>query len=204
MKPLPHQVKFPSFPSRSMVDPSSGLSVHYSISPCSAMTPGYGLQVHLSLKEHGANSESVFLLRKGLALTDKNADMLVSEYLAANGTSELQRLAEEYSASLEEFSKLRESAAQLAVERHIKMRAKGYTHHTVAWIHPEQGSDQQVEFYSVGPPTAKDMKRVLRDSIEKTDFRTIELTSVVAAVATTPQPQEDTPPPAKRVRGPKP
>lgn len=44
-----------------------------------------------------------------------------------------------------------------------KMKAKGYTHSVLAWVHPERGGDDyQIMLYTIGAPSPKSIEATLR------------------------------------------
>lgn len=156
----------------------NGTTVYASISPCCFMHKGYGLQVKVSLLEKGCNAESVFLNDKANVddLTVDAALKLTTAYLEAKGLYPLQKAIFDWKNAQIEFDRDEEkrSAAE-AISRKARedsFRQQGYTHKTVAVIHPKQGGDDYfAEMFSIGAPSAADLRRLLRPSAVKTDYK---------------------------------
>lgn len=164
-----------------------GEQVFFSVSPCSWMKQGYGLQVQISMKEHAVNAESEFILDKSIEATDKSkqeldaaAKVMVEKWLGDNGTALLHEHVAKWKAVKAEFdAEFAEEDARFAAQQKKddkKHKAKGYTHRVDAWIHPAQGGDDyQTTTYFVGEPKKADIAGLLRSSEVKDDYSVTEL-----------------------------
>lgn len=158
-----------------------GQLVYASVSPCSWMYRGYGLQLQLSLKENGYNAESVFTNDKsfdcyGIPVEDitPKAQSLAVTYLQTKGLEPLQKALDFWAAAEKKWEEtLKEEEAQL-LRDHAKAKAKGYTHYIIGWVH-NTGDDYQVGAYTAGVPTEAQIKKLLKWSVVKTDYIITEL-----------------------------
>lgn len=165
----------------------NGEQVYFSVSPCSWMNKGYGLQVQISLKEHAVNAESEFIHDKGIEATDKPkqelddaAKVIVQKWLADNGTALLHEHVDKWKAAKAQFdAEFAEEDARFTAQQKEddkKHKAKGYTHRVDAWIHPAQGGDDyQTTTYFVGEPKKADIAALLRSSEVKDDYSVTKL-----------------------------
>lgn len=158
-----------------------GVKVFASISPCSWMYAGHGLQVQLAVVENAVNAESEFICDKAtkvvkvtpaiLAKAKKNAKSWVKE----NGVKCLQKLHDSWqkknAAFAAEFAAEEARFARLEAARIKRMAKQGYTHRIVGWVHPAQGDDRQFEAYSVGAPSKATINKLLARSVVKTDYK---------------------------------
>ena len=60
------------------------------------------------------------------------------------------------------FQRDREAALRAASEKDATMKAKGYRYKASAWVHPESGSDYQIDVYFADAPTPAAMTKVLK------------------------------------------
>lgn len=161
------------------------------VSPCSWMYSGYGLQIMVKLDGGGeaifhakdvaweAASEADFdaltgrvrlipCARCGKPVFDPNATNTNRKGLCEGCF--MGDLNKELEAALE--------AEQVEIERtDAEMLAKGYTHRVEACVHPEQGEDLQVAFYFQGAPSKADIRATLKKegSVVFDDYQIIEL-----------------------------
>ena len=150
----------------------NGTVVFYEISPCSWMDADYGLQVRFSLSERAANAASAFVCRKDLAVTAANATKMAEEFLAQGGLEKLHRAVAQWDQHKTELRAEARAARAEDVARVAKMRADGFTHRVVAWIHPAAGgSDRPVELYTRGRPSFRRIRTLLAESEVKNDYR---------------------------------
>lgn len=164
----------------------NGEKVFFSVSPCSWMKRGYGLQISISMAEYGVNAESEFVVDKSYEASDKPHEqldaagkVLAQKWLDENGTQPLHALAAKWHGTKEQFAvdivaiEKREAAAQKRADKRHK--TKGYTHRVNAVIHPEHGDDRITVSYIVGAPTDEDIAAILRASVVKDDYVVTEL-----------------------------
>jgi hypothetical protein len=166
--------------------PYKGVTVHVQISPCSWMYGGYGTQVRLALKENSVNAEAIFFNDKSKPAQDLSREDILAQardiaaaWLEKNGTKPIEKAQAEW-AKL--GPKLR-AAVEKEQEREKKRQAKedagmkraGYTHRTVAWIHPRSGDDYQAYIFTKGLPTAADLVKLKKDSGSNTPHKSFEL-----------------------------
>lgn len=74
----------------------------------------------------------------------------------------------------------KQTVAQAESEREqyeamAKMKAKGYTHVVVAWVHPGSGDDYPVRAFYTGKPGPREIAKLLAGSIVKNDYKVKEL-----------------------------
>lgn len=162
--------------------PFGGREVFVSISPCSWMYDTYGLQVSLATKANACNAESEFVRDKSIQAATMSRDDLRAaaettavQWLEANGLSKLDEAVSVWAVKAGTFAKTIAAAAKkeakARLKRLTKLQAKGFTHVMDAWIHPESGDDYRAEVCFSEPPTKEDIKRALRASTVKTDYK---------------------------------
>ena len=164
----------------------AGTTVHCSISPCSWMHVGYGLQVQISLVPNAANAESVFTVNKSVEATVPPLSQLVTlgtaharHWLKINGLAPLISARDTWAAKAAgyaiERAKGQEAADKAQAAKLAKYKAEGFTHHIVGWIHPRAGDDRMVEAFSKGEPSTVSIRQVLRGCTMKTDYNVTTL-----------------------------
>jgi hypothetical protein len=164
----------------------NGEQVFFSVSPCSWMNKGYGLQVQVSLKQNAVNAESEFIIDKGIEASSKPkqeleaaAKIMVEKWLAENGTSILHDSIAKWQVAKAEFARdiaaENERAAAQQKKDDKKYKAKGYTHRLDAWIHSDDGDDYQTTSYFAGEPQKAQIDKILRKSAVKDDYAITEL-----------------------------
>jgi len=158
-----------------------GQLVYASVSPCSWMYQGYGLQIQLSLKENGENAESVFPKDKEFECRDVSLDILMPRaqslaisYLQTNGLEPLQKALDHWAEAQKKWDEILKKEEAALLRDHAKHKAKGFTHYTTGWVH-SSGDDYQVGAYSKGAPTEAQIKKLLKRSVVKTDYAVTEL-----------------------------
>lgn len=156
-----------------------GVVVHYEICLC-CYWYDHPMRLKLSLEKNASNLGSVFLDRPRLPVKPAAAHLAVNQYLWENGVGELVKAANAASDSKAKFARgmQQEKAQRMAREdkENATMKAQGFTHRTVAWIHPKAGGDDRMALlFSVGKPTKADFAAVMKDSAIKTDYKTTAL-----------------------------
>ena len=158
-----------------------GAKFAVSVSPCSWMYPGYGLQVQYRsedgrawgylnnkpLDQKDASCHDVLdLLTKGLT---PGPCKKCKERTFYNPNGNRKTYCEQCFVSMLEarFAEEQEKEAALIAAEDENRKKEGYTHRVSAWIHPPRGDDYQVEFYFKGEPTKKDVEAVLRQEKSK-------------------------------------
>jgi hypothetical protein len=162
-----------------------GRTVYVEVSPCSWMYAGNGLQARLALSEKAVNAESVFVNEKAIACRDANgplsaaalrelAEAAAERWLAKNGVvpieAQVATWAKDKAAFDAEFAKDAKREAELLTITKAIRKKHGFTHRTVAWIHPGRGDDYSVELWTKAEPTKAEIARLLRGSVRKDDY----------------------------------
>jgi len=159
-----------------------GRDIYVEISPCSWMYAGYGLQIKLSTAKNACNAESVFDRNPDVKAGELSTKALVEKahaqavrWLAINGVGEIDKAVARWAKirvrldKAIEKERVREEKARI---RRLKQRqAAGLTHVVDACIHPFSGDDFQIEACTIGEPTPEDIKRILAESVVKTDYK---------------------------------
>lgn len=154
----------------------SGTNLTAKVSPCSWMYPNYGLQIEVSMVGGGkayvlekktdfdhATQADMQRLFDAVRLCEckrcsKPAFDPKSVKTNRKGVCEgcfLAALEKQYARDLAKEAKLLEGVRK-------QLKSKGYTHHIQAWIHPEDGSDYQVDFGGKGKVSDKQIQNTLR------------------------------------------
>lgn len=160
-----------------------GLQVQVEVSPCSWMYKHYGFQF-------GYKGDTCwgYLIRKDLdqatATTEQVQGML--ETLARetcecgavflfNPTHNRQHQCEQCFMKVAEaqFAKEQEVERRRVKRRDDKMKRIGHKFKVVAWVHPAEGDDYQVDFYLPKKPTVEQVRELLRreGSLVLRDYR---------------------------------
>lgn len=156
-----------------------GQTVFFSLSPCSWMYPGYGLQVKLSLTPNGFNGASVFINDKSIqgdrAALEAAAPGAVDKWLSVHGVQPLHDAVAKNATLEAEFALENERNRrrdQVRDQKRIaKLKQQGFTHRIDGWVHPSSGSDRQVSVVTKGTPTDAMIKSALRGCSLKTDYK---------------------------------
>ena len=65
---------------------------------------------------------------------------------------------------------------KMVKDRDNKMKQKGYKYRIEGWVHPKRsGDDYPVDSYHKQKPTQTDVDKLLKDSVEKRDYRIVTL-----------------------------
>lgn len=164
----------------------NGTTVHGEVSPCSFMYPTYGLQIRLALSEKACNAESIFAIDKTLEVSEmddgalRTACLALAEAkLAGSGIAELEAQVAKWKQARAQFeaedAKRQSAQAKRDAREDAKMKAQGFTHKVVGWVHPLSGDDYMVEGYVRGVPTPADLRKILRGSEDQKDYKVTEL-----------------------------
>lgn len=68
-----------------------------------------------------------------------------------------------------DFAKEQEKESKMEAALDAKMKAKGYTHKVVAWVHPPRGDDYQLIMHTMGKPSDADIKKELKKARSRID-----------------------------------
>lgn len=148
------------------------------VSPCSWMYPGYGLQIQIQLAPNGGTA---YLISKGKSFTEATeADidaMLESvklvqcsrcgslafdpETVSTNRAGKCETC---FIGDLDkELDAARKKDAEKLKRTNARMKAKGMTHRVDAWVHPAGGGDDYlVSLYVNGAPTKSLIQKELK------------------------------------------
>ena len=174
----------------------NGVTLVAEVSPCVFMYSGYPLQLTVTLRQHGKLLEgSAIVVDRSLnAKTATGAD--VSRLLATVRTKPCKRCsavafnpqtAETNRGGCCEACFLADLHAELDKElaaenrriakRDKRMKAKGMKYRVVAWVHPDEGDDYTVEWYSPSRPTAETVRAFLQQEQSEImdDFEVVPL-----------------------------
>lgn len=164
------------------------------MSPCVWMYPGYPLQVTVTIENTMGDT---IISDKATGITYRNA---TSEAMQAlfdqvkicectkckapafapdtpgsnrNGLCE-QCFLKDWQASYDAHCKEQEAADAKRLE---KAKREGFTHRVLAWLHGDEGDDQQIEILYRGAPDPVAIKTKLREmgSVLLDDFKVVEL-----------------------------
>lgn len=148
-----------------------------SISPCSWMYPGHGLQIQVVLEETGARGFARIDTPFEKATEADIEAMLGGYQITACARCGGPRFAYEehqgnrgelcercFMSDLNaELKKAQEKEQRTVARRDANHKKKGYTHRVTAWVHPPRGSDYQIDVYYKGEPSKADIHAVLRE-----------------------------------------
>lgn len=174
-------------------------TVYIKVSPCSWLNKGYGLQIGLSLRENAANIGTVFDVDRSVdATTVAKQDLLplaltqAQRWVGENGLDRLQTAFKNEADLYKKWDEMERQRLINDMRRYTKAKNDGYTHVMTASIHPKSGNDKIVEVLSVGAPDAETIKRTLRYSVVKNDYRVALISDVIAKLRESidPQPEE--------------
>ena len=159
----------------------NGVTLVAEVSPCVFMYSGYPLQVTVTLRQHGQLLEGT-AIAVDRSLTGKTAtDADVSRLLATVRTEPCKRCSSVafdpktaetnrdgyceacFLADLHaELDKELAAENRRTAQRDKRMKAKGMKYRVVAWVHPDDGDDYAIEWYSPFPPTPQSIRVHLR------------------------------------------
>jgi len=160
----------------------NGASLAAEVSPCVFTYPGYPLQVQIILTgKAGENLGKAFIVNR--RLTVKTAtEAAVRDLLAKVRTKSCGRcgtlafdpttvdtnrngLCEGcFLGDLEaEWAKEAEAECRKTARHRQAMKAKGMSFHAIAWVHPNDGDDYQVDWFFLARPTAPQIRGLLRE-----------------------------------------
>lgn len=170
------------------------------ISPASWMYQGYGLQLRVKLADAGGgahggdaylNDKSVdgsqpteqqvmdLFSKVGLCKCSKRGCKRMAFDPATASTNRDGKCEACFMEKLNaDLQKSQEKQRKKDAERDAKMKAEGYTHKVVAWVHPKGGGDDfQLIMHTMGKPTDASIKARLRKagSVIDTDYKVTEL-----------------------------
>ena len=157
-----------------------GLTVNVEVSPCSWMYENYGLQVMYG--SHETHSWG-FCNRKNLPAGDatrEDVQAMLDEQTELHqceecGQDHLKDINPDHPGNREEkcetcfmanhkasFAKLMEEENKKQAKKDAKMKQKGFTHKSEAWVHPPRGGDDyQVLIYWPKEPTPEEVREEL-------------------------------------------
>lgn len=168
-----------------------GIELKVSVSPCSWMNEGYGLQVEYTSadrRSHGfigdkkfdqanATKENVVeMLQTHLTLQDCGTCKLpcLIDPKSNRGTSCEKCFMKALRSEWDKEDALEEKKLEAEI---AKMKKQGYTHRVAMWIHPASGDDYQMDVYTKGEPTTERIQDTLKKKRSKvlTDYQVIPL-----------------------------
>ena len=158
----------------------NGVTLVAEVSPCVFMDSGYPLQLTDTLRQHGKLLEGSAIVAD-CSLNAKTAtDADVSRLLATVRTKPCMRCsAVAFNPKTAETNRgghceacfLADLHAELDKElaaenrriaqRDKRMKAKGMKYRVVAWVHPDEGDDYEIEWYFFSRPTPKIVRAYL-------------------------------------------
>lgn len=168
-----------------------GVKLSLSVSPCSWMYPGYGLQVQVQM----AGGGSVYLQDKAVVFekaTEEDLNRLFKKVTlttcgrcgkpafdpVAHDTNRAGLCESCFVADLEkEFDQASAKETKRMARLDAKHRKNGYTHRLDAWVHPERGNDRHFSVYCRGLPSKKQISQLLAEagSCVLNDYTVIDL-----------------------------
>lgn len=170
------------------------------VSPASWMYAGYGLQLRVSLTDAGGGArggeaylhdkavdgsqptdEQVMGLFRRVALckcSQPGCERLAFDpaVLSTNRDGQCEQCFMTKLRATFDAAAAKEAQKEAALD--AKMKAKGFTHKVVAWVHPKAGGDDfKLIMHTVGKPTEAQIKKELRKSGSsvETDYNVVEL-----------------------------
>lgn len=176
-----------------------GHELKANISPASWMYPGYGLQLRVSLADAGGGASGgvAYLNDKAVDGSSPTEEQVMNLFgkvglckcskrgcahmafdpatVKSNREGECEPCFMDKLNAVFVMEHEKESKKEAALD--AKMKAKGYTHKVVAWVHPLRGDDYQLIMHTMGKPTDAYIKTELKKARSRidTDYKIIEL-----------------------------